>query len=143
MLQKLPGEDAAQTGEDWNRVSLLGSTLRDDELLGLDAEPLLRRLFAEEEVRLFAEHPVSFECGCSEARVARALLLLGRNEVEQVLDEQDGRIEAACEFCNRKYVFDRASALALFTQSEPAPTLAEGRNGAILVRESKKRRPIG
>jgi molecular chaperone Hsp33 len=133
MLQKLPGsdrsqgndggEDSDQSTEDWNRTTLLASTLKDDELLSLEAQPLLNRLFPEEEVRLFSEHPVRFECGCSEARVARALLLLGRNEVEQVLDEQDGRIEASCEFCNRKYVFDRAGALALFAPEAPAPTV--------------------
>ena len=64
-----------------------------------------------------------FECGCSEARVAKALLLLGRNEIEQALAEQDGRIEASCEFCNRKYVFDRAGALALFAPEPPTPTV--------------------
>ena len=123
MLQRLPEAADGRVEENWERVSILASTIRHDELLGLDAEPLLRRLFAEEEVRLFSEHPVTFECGCSEARVAKALLLLGRNEVEEVLTEQEGRIEVACEFCNRKYIFDRASALALFAYPEPAPTL--------------------
>ena len=126
MLQKLPGDDDAdddQRSEDWQRTTMLASTLTDGELLALDAQPLLTRLFAEEEVRLFAEHPMRFECGCSEARVAKALLLLGREEIEEVLDEQDGRIEVACEFCNRKYVFDRESALAIFGQSDPPPTV--------------------
>ena len=126
MLQKLPGDgdpDDDQRSEDWRRTTMLASTLTDGELLALDAQPLLTRLFAEEEVRLFAEHPMRFECGCSEARVAKALLLLGREEIEEVLDEQDGRIEVACEFCNRKYVFDRESALAIFGQSDPPPTV--------------------
>jgi molecular chaperone Hsp33 len=130
MLQKLPDaqqpniEDIdEQAAEDWNRTTLLASTLSTGELLALDAQSLLDRLFHEEQVRLFAEHPVRFECGCSEARVAKALLLLGRTEIEQVLDEQDGRIEASCEFCNRKYVFDRASALALFASEPPRPTV--------------------
>ena len=126
MLQKLPGDDDSdddQRSEDWQRTTMLASTLTDGELLALDAQPLLTRLFAEEEVRLFAEHPMRFECGCSEARVAKALLLLGREEIEEVLDEQDGCIEVACEFCNRKYVFDRESALAIFGQSDPPPTV--------------------
>ena len=96
--------------------------MRTGELLALEGDALLQRLFAEETVRLFGEHPVRFECGCSELRVANALLLLGRSEIEQVLAEQ-GRIEIACEFCNRKYVFDRARALSLFAQTEPTGTL--------------------
>jgi molecular chaperone Hsp33 len=116
LLQKLPTNDetADAPTEDWQRVTLLGATVRPAELLELGAESLLSRLFADEEVRVFRPHPVRFSCGCSEARVANALLLIGRSEVEQVLAEQ-GRIEVACEFCNRKYSFDRGRALSLFT----------------------------
>ena len=127
MLQKLPGSDDedvnAQSDEDWNRTTILASTLTDGELLGLEAQPLLDRLFADEPVRLFSEQPLRFECGCSEARVAKALLLLGRDEIEDVLDEQDGRIEVGCEFCNRKYVVDRAGAMALFAPEPPTSTV--------------------
>ena len=124
LLQKLPAGGASNMSgdEDWDRVTLLGSTVRPDELLTLGGDALLQRLFAGETVRLFAAHAVRFECGCSEARVANALLLLGRNEVEQVLAEQ-GQIEVACEFCNRKYAFDRARALSLFARPEPAATV--------------------
>jgi molecular chaperone Hsp33 len=123
LLQKLPSADGADaSSDDWARVTSLGATVRTGELLGLDTETLLSRLFADEEVRLFKPHPVRFACGCSEARVTHALLLIGRAEVEQVLAEQ-GRIEVACEFCNRKYSFDRARALALFATAEPTPTV--------------------
>lgn len=123
LLQKLPsGIGNMQSGEDWDRITLLGSTVRPGELLTLEGDALLRRLFAEETVRLFAEHAVHFECGCSEVRVANALLLLGRNEIEQALAVQ-GRIEIACEFCNRKFAFDRARALSLFALPEPTATV--------------------
>ncbi len=123
LLQKLPvADESPASNEDWDRVTLLGSTVKSDELLTRDAEALLGRLFNDEEVRLFKPHPVRFTCGCSEARVANALLLIGLAEVEQVLAEQ-GRIEVACEFCNRQYMFDRGRALALFAQREPAPTM--------------------
>lgn len=124
LLQKLPESGNGKIGgdEDWDRVTLLGSTVHPSEMLTLASDVLLQRLFAEETVRLFAEHAVRFECGCSEARVANALLLLGRDEIEQVLAEK-GRIDAACEFCNRKYVFDRARALSLFALPEPIPTV--------------------
>jgi len=125
MLQRLPGSGPANEdadSDDWDRAVLLASTVLPVELLSLDDEVLLGRLFAEEPVRLFRDHPVHFECGCSEERVANALLLLGQPEIEQVLAEE-GRIEAACEFCNRKYVFDRAHAMALFAQPGVPPTV--------------------
>jgi molecular chaperone Hsp33 len=121
MLQKLP-DAVTGAADDWPRITLLGATVRPAELLDLGAEELLSRLFAGEDVRLFGDQPVAFSCGCSETRVANALLLIGRAEIEEVLAEQ-GRIEAACEFCNRKYTFDRARALALFAQSDPTPTV--------------------
>ena len=71
---------------------------------------------------LFGDQPVAFSCGCSETRVANALVMIGRVEIEEVLAEQ-GRIEVACEFCNRKYTFDRGRALALFAQPDPTPTV--------------------
>lgn len=122
MLQKLPDATTGAADDAWPRITLLGATVRPAELLDLGAEELLSRLFAGEEVRLFGDQPVAFSCGCSETRVANALLLIGRAEVEEVLSEQ-GRIEAACEFCNRKYTFDRARALALFAQPDPTPTV--------------------
>lgn len=124
MLQRLPAAASitGDGGDDWERAVLLASTVQPGELLSLDAEILLGRLFAEEPVRLFRDHPVRFECGCSEERVANALILLGQQEIEQVLSEQ-GQIEAACEFCNRKYVLDRARAMALFAQPGVPPTV--------------------
>jgi molecular chaperone Hsp33 len=122
MLQKLPDAETDATNDDWPRITLLGATVRPAELLDLGAEALLSRLFAGEEVRLFGDQPVAFSCGCSETRVANALLLIGRVEIEEVLAEQ-GRIEVACEFCNRKYTFDRGRALALFAQPDPTPTV--------------------
>jgi molecular chaperone Hsp33 len=122
MLQKLPDAATDLADDDWHRITLLAGTVRPAELLELSPEALLSRLFADEEVRLFGNQPVAFSCGCSEGRVANALLLLGRKEIEEVLAEQ-GRIEVACEFCNRKYTFDRARALALFAQHDPAPSV--------------------
>ena len=124
MLQRLPVAASVTDGggDDWERAVVLASTVQPGELLSLEAEILLGRLFTEEPVRLFRDHPVHFECGCSEERVANALILLGQQEIEQVLSEQ-GQIEAACEFCNRKYVFDRARAMALFAQPGVPPTV--------------------
>jgi molecular chaperone Hsp33 len=112
-LQRLPGE---ADSEHWQRVALLADTVSQTELQDLDVRTLLHRLFHEEDVRLFDPEPVAFRCGCSRERVAGALLAMGRVEIDGILDEQ-GVIEADCEFCNAHYAFDRVDAAALFSAS--------------------------
>jgi molecular chaperone Hsp33 len=74
---------------------------------------VLRRLFHEEDLRLYEPEPVSFRCSCSRERVGETLASLGEGEVAQMLDEM-GSIEVNCEFCAANYVFDTVDAAALF-----------------------------
>jgi molecular chaperone Hsp33 len=109
LLQQMPGaRDPADTGEaedGWRRASLLAGTLSADELLGLETETLLRRLYHEEDVRLNDLRPVTFRCSCTRERVESALRLLGRGELADLL-AAEGRIEVRCEFCNKAYQLD-------------------------------------
>lgn len=121
LLQRLP-EAAAHDDEDdddWDRLTALAATLRSDELLGLTHRELLGRLFAEDDLRLFAEQPIAFACSCSRARVATTLRMLGRDEIAQLIEEQ-GEVEVRCEFCNRPYRFDAVDAEGLFTDTPAA-----------------------
>ncbi len=111
LLQRLGS--ASDDDEPWRRLSLLAGTVTEHELLELPAETLLRRLFAEESVRVFAPQPVQFHCPCSVDRVVGALRLLGRAEVDSIIAEQ-GAVVATCEFCNREYRFDPADLETLF-----------------------------
>ncbi len=111
LLQRLPEQDIE--GDSWTELSALAGTLTEDELLQLDAETLLYRLFHEHEVRLFAPQDVEFACTCSRAKVGDMLLLLGGQEVGEAVVEQ-GSIEVNCDFCYARYVFDEADVNALF-----------------------------
>jgi molecular chaperone Hsp33 len=62
--------------------------------------------------------PARFNCDCSSERVANALRMLGRAEIESILEEQ-GMVGVTCEFCNRRYSFVAADALALFSHGDP------------------------
>ncbi|MDT8322395.1 MAG: Hsp33 family molecular chaperone HslO, partial [Xanthomonadales bacterium] len=68
MLQRMPGE--SPDPDAWNRVLRLAATLSEEELLQLGPQQILRRLFHQEEVRLFAPNPVRFGCRCSLERVS-------------------------------------------------------------------------
>lgn len=118
LLQALPGD--VRDPDAFNRAVTLADTLRDQELLELPVERLLRRLYHEEDVRLLEGSPVSFRCGCSRERVADMLRNLGRGEVESVLADE-GVIEVNCEFCNAGYRFDTVDVEQLFTEGEHPP----------------------
>ena len=113
MLQKLPG-DTEQDSDLWDRLNHLASTVEAEELLTLDSETLLHRLFNEETVRLFDAEPVAFRCSCSRERTLGALESIGKEECYSILDEQ-GSIEMDCQFCHQHYRFDRNDIDHLFT----------------------------
>jgi molecular chaperone Hsp33 len=121
MLQRLPGQ--TEDEDDWNRAVILADTVQPHELLQQSTPDLLRRLFHEEDLRLFEPEPVAFRCGCSRTRVADNLRALGRHEIDDIIADQ-GEIEVTCEFCNRGYRFDTVDARSLFTgvvNAAPSP----------------------
>ena len=117
-------EDRIGEDEAFNRIATLASTLTREELLTLDADTVLRRLFWEEPLRRFepqeGEAGPRFECSCSRERVGSMLVSLGRNEVDGIIEEQ-GRVEIGCDFCGRKYHFDPIDIGKLFIPGSDQP----------------------
>ncbi len=118
LLQKMPAEKPDDE-EAWNRVTMLAATITSDELLELEQQEVIRRLFHEEDVRLFDTQPVAFHCTCSSERVAGTLRGMGRDEVMGIIDSE-GAVEVICRFCNRKYRYDAVDAEQLFAE-HPQP----------------------
>lgn len=116
LLQRIPGVREADE-EGFDRAVLLGATVTGPELFALSAPEVLRRLFAEDDVRLFSGRGLAFRCTCTSERVRNMLVMQGREEVEQVLAEQ-GRIEVTCEFCNRTYAFSPGECRQWFGAAE-------------------------
>lgn len=112
LLQKLPsGPDT--DADAWNRILHLGATITAEELLQMPARAVIRRLFHEEDVRVFEASPLSFRCSCTRDRVNGMLRMLGREEVRSILDER-GKVEVTCEFCRKRYVLDSVDAEQVF-----------------------------
>ncbi len=117
-------EDDIGLNEHYNRIVHLASTLKQEELLTLDADTILRRLFWEEDLRKF--EPMAgptgprFACTCSRERVSNMLRSLGQEEVDSIVAEQ-GQVEIGCDFCGQKYVFDPIDTSELFTDSSQTP----------------------
>lgn len=140
MIQRMPvkGEanlaaatesgDADQDGqglnEEYNRIAVLASSLTQEELLTLDVETILRRLFWEEKLLRFAAQPDEkaphFACTCCRDRVSAMLVSLGKEEIDSIVTER-GNIEVGCDFCGQQYHYDAVDAAQLFTQVGSQP----------------------
>ncbi|MFM7505709.1 MAG: Hsp33 family molecular chaperone HslO [Rubrivivax sp.] len=116
----LRNEDEIGIHEGFNRIALLAATLTREELIGLDPQTVLRRLFWEETVRLFEPLKPRFACTCSRGRVAGMLVGLGREESDSLIAER-GLVEVGCEFCGAQYRFDAVDVGELFTPGRELP----------------------
>ncbi len=122
LIQRLPVKGQGNWGqigknEDYKRIAMLASTLKREELLTLDADTILRRLFWEEPITRFEVLSPSFGCSCSRERVANMLHSLGVAEIDSVIAEQ-GHVGVRCEFCGAPYNFDPLDAAQIFTQPD-------------------------
>ena len=133
LIQRLPvqgdgnlggarNEDDIGLSEAYNRISLLAGTLTRDELLSLDADTVLHRLFWQERLTRYEPQLPRFACTCSRERVRNMLLGLGREESDSLIVER-GEVEVGCDFCGVQYRFDAVDVGELFT---PGPNQAPG-----------------
>ncbi|MYN11543.1 redox-regulated molecular chaperone Hsp33 [Pusillimonas sp. TS35] len=126
LLQKLPRHGGHRGGpeqsdleacadETWSRLTQLAQTVQADELLELDTAALMHRLFWQESLTAFDPQPVRWHCPCSRERVAGMLRTLGREEVEDILQEF-GQVNITCNFCGKPYAFDNVDCAELFIE---------------------------
>jgi len=121
LLQQLPADrllDSEEREASWQHVIALASTLSAEELLGLDNETILHRLYHEEEVRLFAGTDLKFQCSCTRERSAQALISLGLADAQLLLAEKAGTIEIDCQFCNERYLFNKDDITQIFAEQD-------------------------
>lgn len=116
LLQALPHQiaESEEVNEDqWQTATTLAASVKREELLEVEHDELLYRLFHELKVRVFEPSKLHFSCSCSRQRSVEALRSLGRDDVEQLLVEL-GEITIDCQFCNQIYRFDAADVRSLF-----------------------------
>ena len=121
LLQRLPG---AGPDDDvtWARAAAIARATPPADLFGAGgAEASLQRRFPDDDLRLFKPRTARFACSCSRERVANALRMIGRTEVESILAEQ-GQVGVTCEFCNRSYTFDAEDARRSSCSPQRRPT---------------------
>jgi molecular chaperone Hsp33 len=84
---------------------------------GAGPDDILAAVLAGLDVRRIGDEAVRFGCSCNRERVLGALLLLGGDEIEDMI-EQDGKAEVRCEFCAEQYTIDGAELTMLIRDAE-------------------------
>ena len=121
-------EEEIGLNEHYNRLALFAASLKQEELLTLNANEILHRLYWEEDVIRYEPLQPKFACTCSRERVSSMILSLGKPEVEDILAEQ-GNIEVSCEFCGQQQRFDPVDAAQIFIDS--ASKASSGDSGLV------------
>ncbi len=86
---------------------------------GLDGEGLLRAVLEGFQLEILEKHPVEYRCYCSRERVSRALISMGRAELEGLIREQ-GQADLTCQFCDRVYHYEKEELEELLRGMGPA-----------------------
>ena len=73
---------------------------------GLTLPEIVRTVLDGFDIELFEERTIGYRCGCSRQKVTRALISLGRTELQKIIDEEE-RTELTCQFCDKVYHVDR------------------------------------
>jgi molecular chaperone Hsp33 len=105
LIQLLPGaEDSVITSIEQGiaKVGAVSAALD----AGMSALELLKQVLSDFELEVLETSPVEYRCYCSEERVSRALISMGRDELNSLIREQGGA-ELTCQFCDRVYHFSK------------------------------------
>lgn len=113
MVQLMPGatdEDITRLEQNIAKAGAMTSMLAD----GMDLEDIARAVLDSFDIEILEDVPVSYRCGCTHAKVTRALISLGKEELTRLRDEEDG-IEVTCQFCDKVYNLSRDDIDVLLT----------------------------
>ena len=105
LIQLLPGATEDIITKIEQGVHRMGAVSQNLEQ-GMDAEELIRGVLSDFEVEILEKHPVEYRCYCSRERVTRALISMGREEMESLIEEQ-GQADLTCQFCDQVYHYTK------------------------------------
>ena len=106
MIQIMPGasDEIVEQIEVRLKETARISTLLDE---GQTPEEILQNLLGADDVEFLETMPVQFKCDCSKEKFASAIITLGAEQIQELIDQDHGA-EAVCAFCNNKYKYSEA-----------------------------------
>lgn len=83
---------------------------------GKTPEQILETILGDLDLEIMEHTKTQFYCNCSKERVAKALISIGRKELNNLIEEGK-EVELNCHFCNTNYIFDVEELKELYAQS--------------------------
>ena len=71
---------------------------------GMTPEQILEHILGDMELEILDTIPTKFYCNCSKDRVSKAVISVGKEEIQKMIDDGEP-IEVNCHFCNSHYTF--------------------------------------
>lgn len=111
MIQVMPGADEKTIDFIEQRLQEVPmiSRLIDE---GESPEGILERLLGKDEIDILEKMPVQFKCDCSKEKFGTAIIAVGLDEINAMIDEDHGA-EAVCQFCGNKYQYSEEDLIEL------------------------------
>lgn len=133
IIQVLPGA----TDED---ITVLEERLKDFTSLtsymeeGKSIEDVLMMLLGDD-MEIMDRTDVRFHCDCSREHMERALISLGRKELQEIANDEQEDLELVCHFCSKKYEFDKHNIVEILEEiaSQPEPEVDSGEGQEIVL----------
>ena len=72
---------------------------------GLTLEEIAKIVTGDENIEILEQDlDVTYKCNCSKEKIENGIISLGKEEISKIIEE-DGKLEAECHFCHKKYNF--------------------------------------
>ncbi len=84
---------------------------------GMSNKEIIREVMKDFEVDILGESEVCYQCRCSEERMRRAIVSLGKSEIQSIIEEQ-GEAEIVCQFCDKAYTFGKEELLKMLEEAK-------------------------
>src|SRR6056300_1931972 len=114
LFQELPHENEEQkliTESLWNDIDLIMSATLSD-----GPEQFLKNIFSQNDVQIFEEHSVLYECSCNQEKIYKTISLIQENEIYSSI--KDDCIEMVCEYCHKKYTVTKEEIDIIFNKTQ-------------------------
>ena len=85
--------------------------------MGATPEDILQMILGDFDLKIMDRIPTTFYCNCTRERVEKALISIGKDELEKIIRE-DKKANLHCHFCSKEYDFNEEQLVALLEEAK-------------------------
>ena len=85
--------------------------------MGAAPEDILHMILGDFDLKIMDKIPTTFYCNCTRERVEKALISIGKDELEKIIRE-DKKANLHCHFCSKEYDFNEEQLVALLEEAK-------------------------